>query len=157
MRFSETGPELSYACISPPETGAVKIHLSPDLSPTSWLEVDSPAARQLTWLPYAVRFKLDACGLRMSLHDWQRLPAAQRMALVRAPLIQGPGGFQPLALATGASEDASGRAGPEGALEPADFRYLHEDVMEGWLAGATTFSKYVLRKIAAKKQVHGST
>ena len=122
----------------------------PDLSPTCCLEADSADARVLRWLPFAVRFKLDVCGLRMSLAEWQRLPLVQRGALVRAPLEGGAGGFHALAHACGARADADQRAG----TGTGDLAFLREDDIEDWLACATPFAKYVARKIVFGKERH---
>lgn len=129
----------------------MKPFLGPDLSPTSCLDVDSAAARELTWLPYAVRFKLDECGLRMSLREWQQLPLGQRAALVHAPLLPGAGGFRPLALAIGAKPDAVEPRAQADKPNPVDLRCLHIADLERWLASATPFARYVAGKLARKK------
>lgn len=36
----------------------------------------------LTYIPLAVRFKLDKCGLKLSLDQWQQLPEGNRWALL---------------------------------------------------------------------------
>jgi hypothetical protein len=125
--------------------------LRPDLSPTSCLEVDSAAARELTWLPYAVRFKLDECGLRMSLREWQQLPLGQRADLVHAPLLPGAGGFRPLALAIGAMPDAVGRRDAADVSNSVDLRCLHIGDGQRWLTSATPFARYVAGKLIRKK------
>lgn len=129
----------------------MKTSLRPDLFPTSCLEVDSAAAWELTWLPYAVRFKLDECGLRMSLHEWQQLPLGQRTALVHAPLRPGTGGFRPLALAIGAKPDAIARRAAAYKTDPVDLRWLHAADVEHWLRTATPFALYVAEKLMRKK------
>lgn len=125
--------------------------LPPDLAPTSCLDVDSAAARELTWLPYAVRFKLDECGLRMSLRDWQQLSVAQRAALVHAPLLPGTGGFRPLALAIGAKPDAVESHSAARKPSHVDLRCLPITEVEHWLAFATPFARYVAGKLVGKR------
>lgn len=39
----------------------------------------------LTYIPMAVRFKLDKCGIKLSLDDWQLLPERRRRELLNAP------------------------------------------------------------------------
>ena len=130
--------------------------LSPHLSPTICLDVDSPAAQRLVWLPYAVRFKLDACELRMSLPHWQRLAFEERSALVGASLVDGDRGFRALALRLGATAGAS-RLPPDSTLRGDALHDLHEDVIESWRFGATAFSNYVLKKMASRKQTDQAT
>ncbi|WP_153099376.1 nitrate reductase associated protein [Paraburkholderia hayleyella] len=44
------------------------------------------SSQNLTFIPMAVRFNLDRCGLRISLAQWQTLPHAAREQLARYPL-----------------------------------------------------------------------
>lgn len=118
----------------------MKPSVSPFLKPISCLDVEPREARGLTWLPLAVRYKLDECGLRLSLREWQELPLQRRAALVAAPLTAGPEGFQQQALAAGAGPDQRPRhAGTKstriGHLPPA----------------ATPFARYVLRKLSQQE------
>lgn len=46
---------------------------------------EPPQARSLEWLPLAVRFKLDASGLKIRLSEWQALARAERQALLPCP------------------------------------------------------------------------
>ncbi|NML46760.1 hypothetical protein HHL11_23655 [Ramlibacter sp. G-1-2-2] len=123
----------------------MQFDLSPDLSPTACLDVDSASARDLAWLPYAVRFKLDECGLTLSLRDWQQLALAERAALVRTPLVPGTTGFEQLARACGAGDDAGGQR-TDGNVEGV--------ASQDWLARSTPFARYVLRKLVHKKLAH---
>ena len=57
--------------------------MRPDLAPTACLPFEPEEARSLQWLPLAVRYKLDACGLRLSLGQWQALSEAARLQLLQ--------------------------------------------------------------------------
>jgi hypothetical protein len=54
-------------------------------APTMVLPFEPIEARELTWIPLAVRFKLDRCGVRISLGQWQALSVTERGALLLAP------------------------------------------------------------------------
>lgn len=135
----------------------MQIVSNPQLSPTSCLDIDSAAAKELTWLPYAVRFKLDECGLGMSLRDWQMLPQAERVALVHAPLAPGRVGFEHLAMACGARTAACRQRAATTTLDASEIECLPGVDPEQWRACATPFARYVLRKIAHRKEVHEAT
>lgn len=119
--------------------------MRPDLAPTACLPSEAEEARSLLWLPLAVRHKLDGCGVRLSLAEWQALPVATRLKLLQVPA--GPE-FALLARSAGASRDTRTR-------EPA--RLQVEDVAKAldcdaataraWLAAATPFAHYVLDKL----------
>lgn len=55
------------------------------MKPDRVLGVEPPEAKTLEWLPLAVRLKLDDCGLKVRLADWQGLAASQRQALLACP------------------------------------------------------------------------
>ena len=44
---------------------------------------ESELEARLTYIPLAVRFKLDKCGVKLSLDQWQQLPEGNRRALLR--------------------------------------------------------------------------
>jgi hypothetical protein len=90
----------------------------------------------------------------MSLRQWQQLAIAHRAALVRAPLLPGVGGFVALALASGAKADAFRPQGADTTLEPRHLQCLQTDDSEQWLACATPFARYVLKKIAERKPLN---
>jgi hypothetical protein len=46
-------------------------------------ETESEA--NLIYIPLAVRFKLDKCGIKLSLAEWQRMPEHRRRELLRTP------------------------------------------------------------------------
>jgi hypothetical protein len=55
------------------------------MQPDRVFEFEPEEARALQWLPLAVRFKLDQCGLKIGLQQWHALALDQRAALVRRP------------------------------------------------------------------------
>ncbi len=44
-----------------------------------------PSEEDLTWIPRAVRAKLDLAGIRIHLADWQRMSLEERRELVTLP------------------------------------------------------------------------
>jgi hypothetical protein len=48
-------------------------------------DFESELEATLTYIPLAVRFKLDKCGIKLSLDAWQLLPEDRRRELLRAP------------------------------------------------------------------------
>jgi hypothetical protein len=101
-------------------------HPVPHVAPVRTFAFESSEARALAWLPLAVRFKLDLCGLRVSLREWQGLTLAQRQAL--------------LACAPGAAFGAMVLAHVPGARrEPASQQGQPRFV---------TFERYLARKLA---------
>jgi hypothetical protein len=55
------------------------------MDPVRLIPCEPPQAHSLVWLPLAVRFKLDAAGLRVSLFEWQTLTREQRFGLLACP------------------------------------------------------------------------
>jgi len=49
---------------------------------------ESELEANLAYMPMAVRFKLDKCGIKLSLAEWQQLPEDRRRDLLRAPCGQ---------------------------------------------------------------------
>ncbi len=39
----------------------------------------------LNWIPLVIRYRLDSCGLKLSLSAWQKLPFAERARLLELP------------------------------------------------------------------------
>lgn len=52
------------------------------MDPVRLLSCEPPQARSLEWLPLAVRFKLDAVGLKIRLSEWHALTRDERLALL---------------------------------------------------------------------------
>ncbi len=48
-------------------------------------EFERDFAEGMTCIPMAVRFKLDACGVKLSLKEWAKLTPEQRMELFQSP------------------------------------------------------------------------
>jgi hypothetical protein len=55
------------------------------MQPDRVFDFEPEEARKLQWLPLAVRYKLDQCGLKIGLQQWHALALDQREALVRRP------------------------------------------------------------------------
>jgi hypothetical protein len=85
------------------------------MQPDRVFDFEPAAARELQWLPLAVRYKLDACGLKIGLKEWQALALADREALLRCP-AGAPFAAHLLALVPGARKLAGGGTMP-GAFE----------------------------------------
>ena len=66
----------------PGATGMREWGASSELEPTSVLAFEPDEAKALKWLPLAVRYKLDRCGLKLSLDQWRSLPIADRQQLL---------------------------------------------------------------------------
>lgn len=119
--------------------------MRPDLAPTACLPFEADEARRLVWLPLAVRHKLDVCGLRLSLTQWQTLSRAARLELLElAPGTE----FVLRAVERGANRD-TGLRKPVciDAAEAAQLLDCDADVAGAWLAVATPFAHYVLTKL----------
>ena len=50
---------------------------------------ESELETSLTYIPLAVRFKLDKCGIKLSLAQWNQLPEGERRNLLEAPCVNG--------------------------------------------------------------------
>jgi hypothetical protein len=50
---------------------------------------ESELETNLTYIPMAVRFKLDKCGIKLSLAQWHQLPENERRNLLEAPCANG--------------------------------------------------------------------
>lgn len=118
--------------------------MRPDLAPTACLEFEPEEAHRLQWLPLAVRYKLDGCGLRLSLAQWQGLPAAMRLHLLELP--EGVE-FALRAARAGASRDSRTRepVRPD-ATDVAQVLDCGAAAARAWLAAATPFAQYTLAK-----------
>jgi hypothetical protein len=46
---------------------------------------ESDLERSLVFIPLAVRFKLDKCGIKLALDEWQRLAGDTRQSLLNSP------------------------------------------------------------------------
>ena len=122
-----------------------------DIEPSSCLPFEAERASSLHWLPWAVRFKLDGEGLRLSLQQWQALPLAVRAELVRLLPSQG---FAVYARQAGASTDN----GPRTVRDPIRARHLAGlfgcslQEATNWLAIATPFARFAVAKLLATRR-----
>lgn len=64
---------------SQPATSGI---VDPAIEPTQVLSFEPLEARELSWLPLAVRYKLDRGGLRLGLESWRSLELDARRKLV---------------------------------------------------------------------------
>jgi hypothetical protein len=55
------------------------------MQPDRVFEFEPDEARSLQWLPLAVRYKLDLCGRKIGLQQWQALALTDREGLLRCP------------------------------------------------------------------------
>lgn len=119
--------------------------MRPDLAPTACLPFEPDKARCLVWLPLAVRHKLDGCGLRLSLKQWQALSMAARLRLLQ--LHAGPE-FALRAIEAGANRDIRLRK-PVLVEAAAVAQTLDCDAASAraWLAASTPFAHYALVKL----------
>lgn len=116
--------------------------MRPDVGPTACLSFEPDEARRLLWLPLAVRHKLDGCGLRLSLLEWQALPLDTRAELLHLPA---GADFALCALHAGASRDTRLRQPVRlEAYEVAQALDCDAAAAGAWLAAATPFAHYVL-------------
>ena len=116
--------------------------MRPDLAPTACLPFEPAEARSLQWLPLAVRYKLDACGLRLSLGQWQALSEAARLQLLQ---LAAGAEFALRATQAGASRDARMREPVQlNAAEAAQALDCGAAAARTWLAAATPFAHYAL-------------
>lgn len=116
-----------------------------DILPTLCLPFESASARSLDWLPLAVRYKLDAAGLRLTLEQWKALPITERGDLLRR-LPQDS--FRAQACKAGAVSQARQRTIEVDIDDVEVARILMCSVGDAnvWLSGATSFALYVMKK-----------
>lgn len=117
------------------------------LTPTACLDFEPDEAKQLVWLPLAVRYKLDEASLRIRLNAWQALPLEERANLLALP--DGPD-FRRAALQAGASQH------PATPCELPEVGVIAETFGCGllgatrWLIESSPFSRFVLAKRLAQ-------
>lgn len=118
--------------------------MNPHVEPNACLDFEPSEVHELAWLPLAVRHKLDHCGLRLSLKQWQALPMQCRAELLE---VSDYAAFGLSALNAGAVPDTMSRR--LGLFQPDDVaRLLGYDIGEAcsWLSAATPFARYALDK-----------
>lgn len=52
---------------------------------TDFFQFEADFVDSLRCIPMQVRFKLDTCGIKLKLSDWNRMTTAERQALVELP------------------------------------------------------------------------
>ncbi|WJF90709.1 nitrate reductase associated protein [Paraburkholderia bonniea] len=134
------------------------------------------SSQNLTFIPLAVRFNLDRCGLRISLEQWQQLPYAARQQLACYPVEDRP---RPVAAQTpefactlGALLNTFGNGGapepfaPELAPAWRDTAAIPPEVIQqaalaevrvpdaGQWAALAPFQRYVLAKLSRKPRAN---
>lgn len=118
--------------------------MRPDLAPTACLPLEPDEARCLLWLPLAVRHKLDGCGLRLSLKEWQALSLAARQQLLQAPAGSE---FAKRAVDVGATRDNRLRKPVRmDAAKVAETLGCDAAAARHWLEAATPFAQYAIAK-----------
>jgi hypothetical protein len=127
--------------------------MSVHLLPVSVFMFEPVEARELVWLPLAVRFKLDEARLRLRLSEWQALSIRERTSLLVCP---GGETFRTALLslvpAVAAVHQARSPQRIRGAFPaegPPDFAQAGDlaPLLRGWWAGATRFERYLVVKI----------
>ncbi len=93
------------------------------MQPDRVLEFEPAQAKALEWLPLAVRYKLDGCGLKIRLEQWQALPLQARQAMVRCPA---GAGFETLVLLA----VPGARRLADGGSQPAFDDYVQAKVLQ---------------------------
>jgi len=121
------------------------------MEPDCVLRFEPPQAQTLEWLPLAVRFKLDACCLKVQLEDWRHLPRAEREALLICPAGMA---FEDLVLALvpHARRLPARAAAAQSALRVALAEALSLPAanamrLEKWLRGISPYERYLLGKV----------
>ncbi len=117
------------------------------VAPVRVFGFEPPEARQLAWLPLAVRFKLDACGVRLRLHEWRALTMGQRRALLSTGR---PDAFRALLHSLAPAAAAVADCGPREDLAacPPELEAAFPGAARRW-AQASAFERYLAGKIAA--------
>lgn len=75
--------------------------------PVIILSFEPDEVKRFEWLPFAIRYKLDVCGLRLSRAQWKAMPHEQRLRLL-TQCVEGPAAQSLMAQAfveSGATED----------------------------------------------------
>ena len=119
------------------------------MKPDRVFQFEPAEARALDWLPLAVRYKLDTCGLKIGLEEWQGLSRESREALLRAE-AGAVFEMKVLELFPGARRKR-GSAAPDPALAAAGRADLPPGGcprgVDMWLHSASDFEVYLVHKI----------
>jgi hypothetical protein len=120
-----------------------------EVKPDRVFSFEPVQARELEWLPLAVRYKLDACGLKISLQEWQSLHREERAVLLH---IEAGAAFDRMVLELfpGARlRRGSPQPGPSfgGAKAELPVAQGCPAGMDMWLRSASEFELYLAQKI----------
>lgn len=123
---------------------------------------ESELERSLTLIPMAVRFKLDRCGVKLSLAEWNQLPEAIRRKLLRAPcddlaevahyrsalqrLIQDTVGAEPQLIPVAANPPWEGTEIPRQVADKSLEMGLNSPTVAQW-RGLSTLQRFALVKV----------
>ena len=122
--------------------------MNPRMLPTACFDFEPEEAKELVWLPLAVRYKLDVSGLRIGFDTWQALPLARRSLLMSLPV--GPE-FENEARRAGASPAMPQSCDIPPLESAAEVLCCGLLCAARWLTDSTAFSRYVLAKRAAQR------
>ena len=71
--------------VPPPRDASEQLREVSSVDHAQLFGFESELVTNLTYIPIAVRFKLDKCGIRLSLVQWNQLPESERRKLLKAP------------------------------------------------------------------------
>jgi hypothetical protein len=71
--------------VPPPRNASEQLPEVPSVDDARLFSFESELEASLIYIPMAVRFKLDKCGIKLSLAAWQLLLEDRRRELLRAP------------------------------------------------------------------------
>jgi hypothetical protein len=127
--------------------------------PDRTLFFEPAEVQALSWLPLAVRFKLDVCGLRLSLAQWQDIQLGKRAELVLQPLELGR--FQDAAIKAGAQHVVSRGETRQGLFDLEKLRRaFHERGLSHMISRlnaywplASDYERYLLMKLLTMNSI----
>jgi len=132
-------------------------------------DFESELGADLTYMPMAVRFKLDQCGIRLSLAEWQRLPEYRRRELLYAPCdhedtianyrqlvrswVKESTGTEPLAIPTASDPPWASSDVPEQLAQAATQMGLSVPSPASWRI-LSPLERFALLKLSRKEHDH---
>jgi hypothetical protein len=73
--------------VPPPRNASEQLPEVSSVDDARLFAFESELEASLTYIPMAVRFKLDKCGVKLSLDQWNQLPESERRNLFEAPCV----------------------------------------------------------------------